>query len=35
MISVNGIFQQSPQKYVAWLQYLSPVRYGFEAMVDA
>ena len=33
MISLPGIFQQSPQRYVAWLMYFSPVRYGFKAMM--
>jgi len=33
MIALDGIFTRSPQKYIAWLMYLSPVRYGFSAMM--
>jgi ABC-2 type transporter len=29
MISLIGIFQQTPQKYIAWISYISPVRWGF------
>ena len=32
MINLNNIFSKSPQRYVAWFQYLSPVRYGYFAM---
>ena len=35
MISLKNIFQQSPQRYVAWLMYFSPVRYSFTAMMVA
>ena len=35
MISLPGIFQQTPQRYIAWLMYFSPVRYGFKAMMIA
>lgn len=35
MINLKGIFQQTPQKFVAWLMYFSPVRYGFMAMMLA
>ena len=35
MISLPGIFQQTPQRYFAWLMYFSPVRYGFKAMMIA
>jgi len=33
MINLKGIFQQSPQRYIAWLMYISPVRYGFTALM--
>jgi len=33
MINLVGIFQQTPQRYVAWLMYFSPVRYGFTGMM--
>ena len=33
MIALPGIFSQTPQRYVAWLMYFSPVRYGFKAMM--
>jgi hypothetical protein len=33
MINVKSIFSQSPQRYIAWLMYISPVRYGFMAMM--
>jgi hypothetical protein len=29
MINLKGIFQKSPQRYIAWLMYLSPIRYAF------
>ena len=35
MISLPNIFSQTPQRYVAWLMYFSPVRYGFKAMMVA
>ena len=35
MINLKGIFKETPQRYIAWLTYLSPVRYGFEGMVKA
>lgn len=33
MISLKNIFQHSPQKYIAWLSYISPVRWGFQGMM--
>jgi hypothetical protein len=33
MINLNNIFQYTPQRYIAWLMYFSPVRYGFSAMM--
>jgi len=35
MINLKDIFQKTPQRYIAWMQYLSPVRYGFSAMMVA
>jgi hypothetical protein len=35
MIGLRGIFQETPQKYLAWLSYLSPVRYGFKGLMLA
>ena len=35
MINLNHIFQQTPQKYIAWLSFFSPVRYGFQGMMVA
>lgn len=35
MIALDGIFTRSPQKYIAWLMYFSPVRYGFSAMMTS
>lgn len=29
MISLKGILQKTPQKYLAWLSYVSPVRWGY------
>ena len=33
MINLKNIFQSSPQRYIAWLEYISPVRYGFTALM--
>lgn len=33
MINLKGIFSQAPQRYIAWLMYFSPVRYGFSALM--
>lgn len=33
MINLNNIFQQSPQRYIAWLMYFSPVRYSYTALM--
>lgn len=33
MINLKGIFSQTPQRYIAWLMYLSPVRYGYTALM--
>lgn len=33
MIHLGGIFQQRPQRGIAWLMYFSPVRYGFSALM--
>ena len=33
MIALDGIWKRTPQKYIAWLMYFSPVRYGFSAML--
>ena len=33
MINLSNIFSKTPQRYIAWLQYLSPVRYSFMAMM--
>ena len=33
MINLTGIFHQTPQQVVAWLQYISPVRFGFMALM--
>lgn len=33
MISLKGIFQKTPQKFLAWLSYVSPVRWGFQGMM--
>lgn len=35
MLSLNGIFQKTPQKYIAWLTYFSPIRYGYFGMMSA
>ena len=32
MINLKNIFQRKPQFIIAWMEYLSPVRYGFTAM---
>lgn len=32
MINLNDIFSHSPQRYIAWFMYLSPVRYGFTSL---
>ena len=29
MINLKNIFQETPQKYLAWLSYISPTRWGF------
>jgi len=29
MINLKGIFQKSPQRYIAWFMYFSPIRYAF------
>lgn len=29
MISLKGIMTKTPQKYMAWLSYVSPVRWGY------
>lgn len=33
MINLSNIYSQTPQRYIAWLQYLSPVRWGFSALM--
>ena len=33
MINLNNIMSQTPQRYIAWLMYVSPIRYGFTAMM--
>lgn len=35
MINLKTIFQETPQKYIAWLSYISPVRWGFQGMMLA
>ena len=35
MINLRGIFQKTPQKYIAWLSYILPVGYGFEGLMIA
>lgn len=35
MISLKGIQQETPQKYAAWMTYLSPVRWGFQGLMLA
>ena len=35
MMSLDGIFQKTPQRYIAWLTFFSPVRYGFFGMMSA
>lgn len=35
MINLKNIFQKTPQKYIAWVQFFSPVRYGFEGLMHA
>lgn len=33
MISLRGILHTTPQKYIAWISYVSPVRWGFQGMM--
>jgi len=33
MINLSTIFQQSPQKFIGWLEYVSPVHYGFTGLM--
>lgn len=35
MISLINIFQKTPQKYVAWVSFVSPVRWGFQGLMLA
>lgn len=35
LINLKGIFQQTPQKYFAWLMYFSPLHYAFTGMMVA
>ena len=35
MINLKSIEGQSPQKYIAWLSFFSPVRYGFQGLMVA
>lgn len=35
MISLKGIFKETPQKYMAWLSYISPVRWGYQGLMLA
>ena len=35
MINLKDIFSQSPQRYIAWMMYLSPIRYAFSALMVA
>ena len=33
MINLKYIWQQTPQRYIAWLMFFSPMRYGFNGMM--
>ena len=33
-IALDGIWSQSPQKFIAWLSYISPVRYGYSGIMS-
>lgn len=35
MINLINIFHETPQKYIAWLSYVSPVRWGFQGLMIA
>lgn len=32
-ISLKGIMQQTPQRFLAWCQYISPVRWAFQGLM--